>query len=321
MAWVHWNDVRKLVRKIRQGKGRQLLLKLLPGVNRVQASWSHTSSPVLNCWDLPQIQSHWNFKVTGDPNISPRIWIAGTFLAGRKNLTGLSVGCGTGTAEIEWAKTGIFSKLEAIDLSPERIKAANNHSISEKLDNILNFRVAEFLSDDKILEKVDVIIFEGALHHFNPVSEALRKAESLLRPGGFLVLNEYAGPNRFQWQKNQLSAINQLLPEIPDELRTFKGGGVKKKVYRPGVFTMWLSDPSEAPDSESIRTSIPDSFERVILKNYGGTLLQPLFDEIGGNFLERGHEFVGRVIKEEEKLISGGSIESDFFWGVWKKKT
>ncbi|MCA0447457.1 MAG: class I SAM-dependent methyltransferase [Bacteroidetes bacterium] len=320
MAWVHWNDVRKLVRKIRQGKGRQLLSKLIPGANRVQASWSHTSSPVLNCWDLPQIQSHWNFKVTGDPELSPRIWIAETFLAGKDKLTGLSVGCGTGTAEIEWAKTGIFSKLEAIDLSPERIFAATHHSQSENLGNILNFRVAEFLSDDKILEKVDVIIFEGALHHFDPVSDAVEKAKNLLKPGGFLVLNEYAGPNRFQWHKNQLEAINRLLIEIPSELRTFRGGGVKKKVYRPGVLTMWLSDPSEAPDSESIRMSMTDSFERVVVKNYGGTLLQPLFDEIGGNFLNKGHEFVRLVINEEEKLLSAGNIESDFFWGVWKKK-
>jgi len=297
------------------------LTKLLPGVNRSKVAWSHTDSAEIGWWSLEEVILYQNELVTGNPELDPREWIAShPQFAGRK-LKGLSVGCGTGSAELRWGETGLFSSLTGIDQSENRIREANRKLSQTGKNRTVTFLTADFFKVPATLTGYDCLIFEGSLHHIYPVSEALMLAKDLLVPGGFLVMNEYTGPNRFQWTDLQVKAINEILESLPASVRRFRTGGIKQKVFRPGTLTMYLSDPSEAPDSTSILSVADRLFSRILVKPAGGVILQPLLDEIAWNFSGNpdNRKFLLRILEAEKEKISQGYLPSDFHWGIWQK--
>jgi hypothetical protein len=67
-----------------------------------------------------------------------------------------------------------------------------------------------------------------------------------------------------------LNYLNNILINIPVEYRKRSvGNTIKKRIYSPGLLRMILNDPSEAPDSESIRSSINEIFEQLEEKDLG----------------------------------------------------
>ena len=109
----------------------------------------------------------------------------------------------------------------------------------------------------------------------------LTRAKVALKKDGLLAFEEYVGPNRFQWRTEQLDAVNDLLARIPARYRKRYGLSVEKvRVKPPGLLRMWLADPSEAVDSESILPFVQDNFEILEIKNMGGTIAHALFHDI-----------------------------------------
>lgn len=318
---MHLEDIRKLIRKLRGPRARQILTKLVPGVNRSKMAWSHSDSAEIGWWSLEEVSLYQNELVTGKPGLDPRVWIASLPQFSGRKLKGLSVGCGTGSAEIKWGETGIFSSLTGIDQSENRIREAIRKWSQTGKNRAVTFQTADFYKLPATLTGFDCLIFEGSLHHFYPVREALELAMNLLVPGGFLILNEYTGPNRFQWTDLQLQSVNEVLESLPASVRTFRTGGVKQQVFRPGTLTMFLSDPSEAPDSTSILSAADGLFNRILLKPAGGVILQPLLDEIAWNFSGNpdNRQILIRIIENEKEKISRGYLPSDFHWGIWQK--
>jgi len=61
---------------------------------------------------------------------------------------------------------------------------------------------------------------------------------------------------------------------------------VKTKIFRPGLVRMFLVDPSEAVDSESILPSLHENFKVLEEKKIGGDILLILLKDIAHNFLD-----------------------------------
>ena len=58
------------------------------------------------------------------------------------------------------------------------------------------------------------------MNHFKNLDTFLRiKAKAWLKKNGYLVMNEYVGPDRLQYSKNQLLTINEALKTIPKKFR------------------------------------------------------------------------------------------------------
>ena len=55
-----------------------------------------------------------------------------------------------------------------------------------------DFRAKEF--DD---EAFDIVLYHSSLHHFRNLDEILLKTKRILKTGGFLIINEYVGQDRF----------------------------------------------------------------------------------------------------------------------------
>jgi ubiquinone/menaquinone biosynthesis C-methylase UbiE len=290
--------------------------------NRTKFAWSHFYSPPTNWWDIPQIRENWNLLISGNPQTDYYDYFTKTFLSNKEKLTALSLGCGTGYRELRWAASQKFTRIDAVDLSPKRIEFARKKSFKEGFSNIINYRAIDF---ENITDfKYDLIFCEQSLHHFSPMEKVIDKIYKLLKPGGFLLVNEYVGPNRFQWTGEQLCYTNLLLQKIPKKYRFYYNSRlVKNRVFKPGLLRMFLSDPSEAIESSYILPELNKKFRLVQLKEYGGTILHLLFNGIAHNFLNVAAEtldIIAKCIQFENDLLHSQKIKSDFIFAVYKKE-
>jgi SAM-dependent methyltransferase len=57
------------------------------------------------------------------------------------------------------------------------------------------------------------------MHHFEALEYICQQMQQALKPGGLIILNEYVGPNRFQFPAQQKQAINLCLSLLPQRYR------------------------------------------------------------------------------------------------------
>ena len=82
---------------------------------------------------------------------------------------------------------------------------------------------------------------------------------------------------------------------------------------------MMLLDPSEAVEASSILPLLERHFEIIERRDYGGTILHMLFDDIAANFLGDGQEtddetqrLLDLCFQIEDTLLEQGDLQSDF---------
>jgi len=321
--WINRDDFLLIARRIREG-GLKRILTRIAGTrqDRIETSWRKTEIPPTNWWDIPEVVERWNQKITGSAEQDFNDYVAETYFSDRKDLEAISLGCGAGARERRWAETGRFKRIEGYDLSTPRIDAAKTMAESTGLSGILNFSVADVFNSD-IKQAYDVVIVEGSLHHFSPLEKILEHIQKLMKDDGYLLVNEFVGPTQFQWKDRQLLAINQLLADMPDRLKTkWDGSSIKKRVGRPSKLCIRYGDPSEAIESERIVPLLESMFAPLDVKQYGGTILHMLFHEIAHNFRSDDSEakqWLQACFDTEDSLIASGELTSDFMAGVYGK--
>jgi ubiquinone/menaquinone biosynthesis C-methylase UbiE len=319
-TYISIGDFLDVYMKIKQRGFPFLLskLKLLPK-SRIASKWdSYVSTS--DFWIIPEIQQKWNAIISGNPETIYEEYVFDKYLKGNNDLKMLSIGCGEGLHERNFAKHNCFKQIDAIDFSPESIRVANELAIEN------NFKINYFSGDFKkhnFESEYDLILFSSSLHHFEDIDTTLSNhVKPLLKENGFLVIFEYTGPNRLQWTKDQLIKANELLKKIPKNYKLLTDNKTrKKKVYRPGLFRMLLVDPSEAVDSESIISSLQKHFKIIEQKNLGWNILHLLLKGIAHNFLDEKPEtkqIIQDLINEEMKFIEENN-KTDAIFGVYKK--
>ncbi len=322
---INTHDFLKIFEKIKAGRLKFIIKKIFSGKEqKIKDSWQHTNSPPTNWWNIPAVKERFNELISGDRHIDHRIYIQQKYLPKRKDLTALSLGCGTGQNEIAWGEMGIFNRLDAFDISESRISQAAAAAAGKGLDKVIQFSVADAQEIDPGESRYDLVLFEGSLHHFSPVGEILSKVNRSLKPEGFLVVFDFVGPSRFQWSRRQLEVVNGLLKVFPLHYRKkWQSRDCKTRVFRPGRLSMRWSDPSEAADSANILPSLKQIFEVVELKEMGGTILQLLFAGIAHHFAAddpRCRELVRICFAVEDFLMKTEDIPSDFVLAVCRKR-
>jgi ubiquinone/menaquinone biosynthesis C-methylase UbiE len=282
---------------------------------RSREAWAHTQSNPIHWFDIPAVLERQNRLVSGDPAVDYVDYICATHLAGRSQLTALSLGCGTGAKELRWGQTGLFTTVSGFDFAQSRIELAQERTETAGLGDVMDFRVADVFAVSVEPQSVDVVLFDDSLHHFKPVRKVLENVRGWLKPDGLLVVREFVGPRAFQWPDRHVEAANGLLALLPPRLRThYVTGKVKTRVSRPSRLRMRLTDPSEAAESDLITGSVHDLFGVVEEFQLGGTIVHLATMDIAFHFANGEPDsarFLELMFDAEDALLESGDIPSD----------
>ena len=243
------------------------------------------------------------------------IWVQEKYIPSKLDH-GLSVGCGDGTIERSAIGFNMCAKMDAYDISGKSIEIAHGISEGAGLSDRIKYEKADI--NNIILEenKYDIIFAGMSMHHFTNLEHIFEEFKKTLKPDGLLVINEFVGPNQFQWTEKQLSVINELLNILPEKYRhNTVTGQVKEREERSTIECMNASDPSEAIRSSDIIPVLSNNFHIVERVDWGGTILHMLLHCIMANFDSEKEEDVTilRLLGYiEDVLIREKVLESDF---------
>jgi|WetSurMetagenome_2_1015567.scaffolds.fasta_scaffold11833_5 SAM-dependent methyltransferase len=317
---VNIDDLSLAVEKARQGRLGDILSRVVRGAASAERSWDHVEYPPKNWWDIPEVMDRWNVMISGDARVDYVDYFLARHLGGRRSMSALSLGSGTGAREIALARTGLFARVDGVDSSRARIAYAEGRAREAGVGGIVRYVAGDAARVDLAGGSYDLVIAEQFLHHVSPLDPMLSRIRGLLRNDGFFVFNEFVGPSRFQWTDAQLEAVNALLDGLPPRYRVrWRSGTIKRRVHRPGRLAVMLYDPTEAVESSRIVPLVRGAFDMIELKGYGGAVLQPLFSDIAWNFLPKGPEtaaLLARCFEVEDRLLARGEIGHDFVVGI-----
>jgi len=229
---------------------------------------------------------------------------------------GLSLGCGDGTLERHVILYKICRQIDAYDNSKKSIEIAKQLCKKNNLEHSINYQQKDI--NDIILEKnkYDVVFIGSALHHFENLEHIFNEIKNSLKKGGLLIINEFIGPNQFQWEDKQLKIINDLLNILPQDLKMNRvTKDIKSRVTKPTIDSMNAIDPSEAIRSSEIIPILNNYFEIIERIDYGGTILHLLLYGIVDNFEEMNEKDICilKLLRYlEDILISENVLTSDF---------
>jgi len=202
-------------------------------------------------------------------------------------------------------RLGLCHHIEGTDASEGAVALARGRAKAAGLE--IAYRVEDANEAELPRSRYDLVLVKQALHHFSRLEHVLDQVRQCLRPGGWLALNEYVGPSRFQWTDLQLSIMNTLLVTLPESLRRVGAAGspVRQRVERPSPQQVSEHDPSEAVRSSDVLALVEERFEIVARRDAGGTVLAPLLDGMVGGFDPADEKAVAllRLLCETEGLL------------------
>ena len=197
-------------------------------------------------------------------------WFAKNF-AGIPLERGLSIGCGTGTAERQAIQAGLCRFIDGYDISSASVEVARQEALKASLGGTLHYRVSNLNSLKIPKEYYDLALCVGSLHHVENLEHLFQEMRTGLKPGSFIFINEYVGPSRLQWTEKQLKILNRVWEIMPHE---FRKAGPLVSVNKKDLIRV---DPSEAVRSSDIIPLLYDHFEIVAHVEYGGSFLMPFW--------------------------------------------
>ncbi|HEX8252642.1 MAG TPA: class I SAM-dependent methyltransferase [Thermoanaerobaculia bacterium] len=249
---------------------------------------------------------HLNERATGDP---ARDWLsswAHRWFAGDA-LRVLVLGCGEGWLERALAEWPFVAHIDAVDFAEHAVARARG--LARGIAKI-EYGVVDLNRDELPANAYDVVVAHSVLHHVENLEHAYAQIERTMRPNATLVVNEYVGPNRFQYSDDVLAIINALLRCLPPELR--RPYAVRT---RPTVDEMIASDPTEAVRAEEVLGVMEQRFEVLERKTLGGAILQHLLYDIVQNFrfeVPRERSLLEILCTIDAMLTDARRIPSDF---------
>lgn len=128
----------------------------------------------------------------------------------------LELGCGTGWLSILLAKLGA-KKIVGIDFSEAQIEKAHQASIQAKVGDSTIFEVGDIFNlDEKKIEKFDVVLVHGFLHHLTTteISQFINKTHKVLKQKGNLIIWEpvqYSSPKISQEAQTLLAEFDSII--------------------------------------------------------------------------------------------------------------
>lgn len=257
----------------------------------LDAAWGDPETWIANGlhWThLEEVRALINRRISGDPAVDALGWFARHLdSAGALPLRrALVLGCGSGRVERELHRRGWAREIVAFDLSPQAVEHARRQAAGVPAIHYVQASMDELpVGRPPFIEGgFDAVFGIASVHHCSRLEQLYAAVTRLLEPGGWFLLDEYVGPDRFQFSPLQMERIGTLAALLPDRLLTTRSGLVRRGFRAPTVEEVVAVDPSEAACSSRILPLLGEFFEVVAQRSYGGPLLQVLLADVAQNF-------------------------------------
>ena len=272
-----------------------------------EANWTET-----NWWSSQACLAYYNEAVCGKPLTEPSEGCRRRLkdvLRGRVLARGLSVGCGTGSKEMALLTEGLVERFDLWEIASNIAEAGTADAKARGVADRVTYHVGDAF-DTTPAGAYDLVYWDHSLHHMSDVDAALSWSVAALKPGGFILINDYIGPNRLQFTRPEVDRANAFRQRH----------GVPGRTAYATTFTrlrQWRRDPSEAPQSERIVEAVARRLPGSRLEPIGGTFLNMLGGQVVP--LSRGadNEIVLAMIAEDGQLREEGSFH--FAFVLWQK--
>jgi 2-polyprenyl-3-methyl-5-hydroxy-6-metoxy-1,4-benzoquinol methylase len=265
----------------------------------------------------PLVQERINLKVSGTPGVNRFEYFLNRHLKGKMPVErALTLGSGVGELERGLCHYNFARSHEGIDLSDDAIQTAIEKAAEIGLTH-LHYRMDNLNTIVLEPKTYDVIFGISSIHHVQELEHLFDQVRQALKPGGFFFLDEFIGPNRFQWPDGQRRVMNEQLSRLPKHLRRsiLNNQEFKFQVARKSLDEVLLADPSEAIRSSEIVPLLSRFFNVLEVRGYGGSVIHELLYDIAGNFCEENPgslDHLRRLFEEEDDLIARGELGHDF---------
>lgn len=289
-------------------------------IDKLDATWGDPGAWVANGlqWThLPEVQALIGRRVSGNGAVGPLAWFAQR-LASEGALPmrrALVLGCGAGRIERELHQRGWAREIVAFDLSPKVLEVARAACASIGAINYVQADMNDLPVGQPPFEpgSFDAVLGVASVHHCLQLERLYEDVARLLAPGGWFFLDEYVGPDRFQYSAAHMDQVVSLAALLPDRLMTTAAGMVKRGFRAPTVAEVVAVDPSEAVRSSSILPLLRQRFELVAQRPYGGSLLHLLLADVAQNFQDQeAQPWLQALIDAEDEFDRQGMLEHHF---------
>lgn len=274
----------------------------------------------------PRIQARVNELVSGSPDTDPFKWFVDWLKDHNVSLPVnrlLCIGCGQGYLERGLMQYDLAKFTTGSDISAISIEVAQQLAIDGGYSSI-NYTVSD-MNVDPISETYDLIMANMSVHHIENLELLFSSAQEVLKKSsqaGYFFMNEFIGPNRFQWGRNQVEIINRLQKVLPKQRTLLSNNSLKAPVRTALNAEMIKADPSESVRSYEILPVFLQYFDICEYRPYRGGILHMLLSDIANNFVDEqdGFALVDLLAVIEDMLTETKIIEDNFAVIVGKPK-
>ncbi|PSN10078.1 hypothetical protein C7271_03090 [filamentous cyanobacterium CCP5] len=206
-------------------------------------------------------KSYINRRITGDPEESPTIWALNEAFNQLPVAHLLEIGCLSGKKLVSLVEAGLGLKGTGIDVAAGAIESGQQ-LYSDRID----LQVMDLNQPSLPSKTYSACLANGVLHHIDNMEICCQAIYDALGPGGVLIASEFTGPRRYKYSKKEIRLINQGISMLPKELQ---GDFFDPIQLAPKL----AADPSESVRTRDIQAVLAATFDRVIVKPYGGNVL------------------------------------------------
>jgi SAM-dependent methyltransferase len=191
---------------------------------QVASQWSRLASEAfvrdldrISWSGIPQVHLNHNYLITGTRDAYWVEWMRERFFpggyAGDRCPLVAEQGIWIGSSSAAFR----FRSFTGIDISEGAIERARTLADEIGLAPTIRYVAADLNGYELPPRSYDFIYFFQSLHHIEALEHVLGQCQRALRPDGFLMVNEFVGPSRFQWTARQAempNALTSLLPKV-----------------------------------------------------------------------------------------------------------
>lgn len=279
---------------------------------------------------LAEVHRFHNHLVTGRADQHFLAYFRARWL-GSAPVDAVSLGSGDGHLERTFLQEGwAFRSLVGLELNPVLVRHARERIAALPGGGAVRYQECDLDRLHLERESLDLAVFFHSLHHVRALEGCLGAVARALRPGGKVLVVDYFGGNRLQRPPLQLAMCDALLARLPPRYRVDLSRSspaepvLKERCENADPAAVARADPSEAVRSEDIARVLHRERRLVTLEErpLGGTLLEPLLEDIAGNFAdgdEVGLAYLQGALSAEEALLRSG-FPSDYRFVVLERR-